>query len=160
MHRVGERWRDAFVFFKHEDEGNGPALGAPAGQARRGGLAMTRMFVALGAISALLAVAAGAFGAHALRNRLVPDMQGVFETGARYHMTTPRAVRGAWAFTRWPGGPVIAAGWLFVAGTVLFSGSLYLLALTGQRWLGAITPLGGLAFILGWAALAWAALRS
>jgi uncharacterized membrane protein YgdD (TMEM256/DUF423 family) len=122
---------------------------------------MTRTFVALGAISALLAVAAGAFGAHALRTRLVPDMQTVFETAARYHMYHALALFvTAWAFTRWPGGPVIAAGWLFVAGTVLFSGSLYLLTLTGQRWLGAITPLGGLAFIAGWAALAWAALRS
>jgi uncharacterized membrane protein YgdD (TMEM256/DUF423 family) len=122
---------------------------------------MTRTFVALGAISALLAVAAGAFGAHALRTRLVPDMQTVFETAARYHMYHALALFVAgWAFTRWPGGPVIAAGWLFVAGTVLFSGSLYLLTLTGQRWLGAITPLGGLAFIAGWAALAWAALRS
>ena len=88
-------------------------------------------------------------------------MQTVFETGARYHMYHALALFvAAWAFTRWPGGPVIAAGWLFVAGTVLFSGSLYLLALTGQRWLGAITPLGGLAFIAGWAALAWAALRA
>ena len=122
---------------------------------------MTRTFVALGAISALLAVAAGAFGAHALRARLSPDMQAVFETGARYHMYHALALlAAAWAFTRWPGGPVVAAGWLFVAGTVLFSGSLYRLALTGQRWLGAITPLGGLAVILGWAALAWAALRS
>ena len=122
---------------------------------------MTRTFFALGALSALLAVAAGAFGAHALRARLVPDMQAVFETGARYHMYHALALFvTAGAFTRWPGGPVIAAGWLFVAGTVLFSGSLYLLALTGQRWLGAITPLGGLAFIAGWAALAWAALRS
>ena len=122
---------------------------------------MTRTFFALGALSALLAVAAGAFGAHALRGRLVPDMQTVFETGARYQMYHALALFvTAGAFTRWPGGPVIAAGWLFVAGTVLFSGSLYLLALTGQRWLGAITPLGGLAFILGWAALAWAALRS
>ena len=122
---------------------------------------MTRTFVALGAISALLAVAAGAFGAHALRARLVPDMQAVFETAARYHMYHALALFVAgWAFTRWPGGPVIAAGWLFVAGTVLFSGSLYLLALTGQRWLGAITPLGGLAFLAGWICLAWAALKS
>jgi uncharacterized membrane protein YgdD (TMEM256/DUF423 family) len=121
---------------------------------------MTRTFFALGALSALLAVAAGAFGAHALRARLVPDMQAVFETGARYHMYHALALLAtAWAFTRWPGGAVVAAGWLFVAGTALFSGSLYLLALSGQRWLGAITPLGGLAFIAGWAALAWAALH-
>ena len=122
---------------------------------------MERLFFALGALSALVAVAAGAFGAHALRNRLVPDMQGVFEVGARYHMYHALALlAAAWAVGRWPGGPAVAAGWLFVAGTLIFSGSLYLLALTGQRWLGAITPLGGLAFILGWAALAWAALRS
>jgi uncharacterized membrane protein YgdD (TMEM256/DUF423 family) len=122
---------------------------------------MERLFFALGALSALVAVAAGAFGAHALRNRLVPDMQGVFEVGARYHMYHALALlAAAWAVGRWPGGPAVAAGWLFVAGTLIFSGSLYLLALTGQRWLGAITPLGGLAFILGWAALAWSALRS
>ncbi len=121
---------------------------------------MDRVFVALGAISALVAVAAGAFGAHALRDRLAPEMLSVFEVGARYHMYHALALlAAAWAVGRWPGGAAVAAGWLFVAGTVVFSGSLYLLALTGQRWLGAVTPLGGLAFILGWAALAWAALR-
>jgi len=121
---------------------------------------MDRVFAALGAISALVAVAAGAFGAHALRDRLAPDMLSVFEVGARYHMYHALALlAAAWAVGRWPGGPAVTAGWLFVAGTLVFSGSLYLLALTGQRWLGAVTPLGGLAFILGWAALAWAALR-
>jgi len=121
---------------------------------------MDRVFFALGALSALLAVAAGAFGAHALRNRLVPDTLIVFETGARYHMYHALGLlAAAWAAARWPGGATTAAGWLFVAGTVIFSGSLYLLSFTGQRWLGAVTPLGGLAFILGWAALAWAALR-
>ena len=119
-----------------------------------------RLFFVLGAVSALLAVAAGAFGAHALRERLGPDLLGVFEAGARYHMYHALGLlAAAWAVSRWPGGPATAAGWLFVAGTVVFSGSLYLLALTGQRWLGAVTPLGGLAFILGWGALAWAALR-
>jgi uncharacterized membrane protein YgdD (TMEM256/DUF423 family) len=73
-----------------------------------------------------------------------------------YHALGLLAV--AWAATRWPGAGVTAAGWLFVAGTLLFSGSLYLLVLTGQRWLGAVTPLGGLAFLAGWAALAWSAL--
>ena len=121
---------------------------------------MDRVFFALGALSALVAVAAGAFGAHALRNRLVPDMLGAFEVGARYHMYHALALlAAAWAVGRWPGGAAVTAGWLFVAGTLIFCGSLYLLALTGQRWLGAVTPLGGLAFILGWAALAWAALR-
>jgi uncharacterized membrane protein YgdD (TMEM256/DUF423 family) len=121
---------------------------------------MDRVFFGLGALSALLAVAAGAFGAHALRNRLVPDTLVVFETSARYHMYHALGLlAAAWAVARWPGGAATAAGWLFVAGTVVFSGSLYLLSFTGQRWLGAVTPLGGLAFILGWAALAWAALR-
>jgi uncharacterized membrane protein YgdD (TMEM256/DUF423 family) len=121
---------------------------------------MDRLFFGLGALSALLAVAAGAFGAHALRNRLAPDTLGIFEVGARYHMYHALGLlAAAWAVSRWPGGATTAAGWLFVAGTVIFSGSLYLLSFTGQRWLGAVTPLGGLAFILGWAALAWAALR-
>jgi uncharacterized membrane protein YgdD (TMEM256/DUF423 family) len=112
---------------------------------------MDRAFFALGALSALVAVAAGAFGAHALRARLVPDMLSVFEVGARYHMYHALGLlAAAWAVGRWPGSPAVAAGWLFVAGTLVFSGSLYLLALTGQRWL---------AFMLGWAALAWTALR-
>lgn len=121
---------------------------------------MDRVFFALGSLSALTAVAAGAFGAHALRSRMAPDMLGVFEVGARYHMYHALGLlAAAWAVSRWPGGAAATAGWLFVAGTIIFSGSLYLLSLTGQRWLGAITPLGGLAFIVGWGALAWAALR-
>lgn len=121
---------------------------------------MDRVFFGLGALSALVAVAAGAFGAHALRTRLTPDTLGIFEVGARYQMYHALGLlAAAWAVARWPGGATTAAGWLFVAGTVIFSGSLYLLSFTGQRWLGAVTPLGGLAFILGWAALAWAALR-
>jgi uncharacterized membrane protein YgdD (TMEM256/DUF423 family) len=121
---------------------------------------MDRVFFGLGALSALLAVAAGAFGSHALRNRLAPDTLGIFEVGVRYHMYHALALlAAAWAVSRWPGGAAVTAGWLFVAGTVIFSGSLYILSFTGQRWLGAITPLGGVAFILGWAALAWAAVR-
>jgi uncharacterized membrane protein YgdD (TMEM256/DUF423 family) len=114
-----------------------------------------RTFAAAGALSALIAVAAGAFGAHALRARLAPDLLAVFETGARYQMYHALALFVvAWAATRWPVGAVRASGWLFVAGTVVFSGSLYLLSLTGTRWFGAITPLGGALFIAGWAALA------
>lgn len=121
---------------------------------------MQRTFLALGSISALLAVAAGAFGAHALEARLAPDLLAVFETGARYQMFHALGLLGvAWAASRLSGGPAAAAGWLFVAGTILFSGSLYLLALTGERWLGAVTPVGGVAFLAGWACLAWAALR-
>jgi len=115
-----------------------------------------RTFLALGAVSAALAVGLGAFAAHGLRGRLGPDALTTFETGARYHMYHALGLLAvAWAASRWPGGATAAAGWLFVAGTVLFSGSLYLLSVTGQRWLGAVTPLGGLAFILGWLALAW-----
>jgi uncharacterized membrane protein YgdD (TMEM256/DUF423 family) len=116
---------------------------------------MDRLFAALGSASACIAVAAGAFGAHALRARLPSDLLAVFETGARYQMYHALALLlVAWAATRWPVPPVRAAGWLFVAGTVVFSGSLYLLALTGVRALGAVAPLGGLAFLAGWLALA------
>lgn len=121
---------------------------------------MERTFLVLGALSGAIAVAAGAFGAHALKARLSPDLLAVFETGARYQMFHALGlVAAAWAAARFPGGAASAAGWLFLAGTVLFSGSLYVLALSGVRWLGAVTPLGGVAFIAGWIALAWAALR-
>ncbi len=119
---------------------------------------MTRAFFVLGALSAGMAVVLGAFGAHALRGRLAADMLAVFEVGVRYQMYHALALLAvAWAYARWPGTAMIVAGWLFVLGTVIFSGTLYLLALTGQKWLGAITPLGGVAFILGWIVLAWAA---
>jgi uncharacterized membrane protein YgdD (TMEM256/DUF423 family) len=119
---------------------------------------MDRTFFAIGALSAALGVAAGAFGAHALRGRLTPDLLSVFETGVRYHLIHAVALLiAAWAATRWPGLATTAAGWLFLAGTFLFSGSLYGLSLSGIRGLGAITPVGGVAFIAGWLALAWAA---
>jgi len=122
---------------------------------------MDRTFLSLGALSAALAVAAGAFGAHALKARLPPDLLAVFDTGARYHLFHALGLIGvAWAASRFPGAAVTWAGWLLVAGTVLFSGSLYALALTGVRALGAITPLGGVAFIAGWLCLAWAAWRA
>ncbi|HEY9506184.1 MAG TPA: DUF423 domain-containing protein [Gemmatimonadales bacterium] len=121
---------------------------------------MDRLFFALGSVSALVAVAAGAFGAHGLRARLTPDLLAVFETGARYQMYHALALLAVgWALTRWPGPWPVRAGWLFVAGTVLFSGSLYVLALTGARWLGAITPLGGVAFLAGWTCLLLGLLR-
>ena len=119
-----------------------------------------RLFVALGAMSAFVAVAAGAFGAHALKARLAPDLLAVFEVAVRYQMYHALAlIACAWAFGRWPGALVSSAGWLFVAGTIVFSGSLYALSLTGVRWLGAITPIGGLAFLAGWLCLAGAAMR-
>jgi uncharacterized membrane protein YgdD (TMEM256/DUF423 family) len=119
---------------------------------------MDRLFFGVGALSALISVAAGAFGAHALRARLDPAALAVFETGARYQMYHALALLAVgWAASRWPGPWAGRAGWLFVAGTLLFSGSLYALALTGIRWLGAITPLGGAAFLAGWLCLALAA---
>ncbi|MGB7211998.1 MAG: DUF423 domain-containing protein [Gemmatimonadales bacterium] len=121
---------------------------------------MDRTFAALGALSAAIAVAAGAFGAHALKGHLSPDDLAVFETSARYQMYHALALLAvAWAASRWPGGAMNAAGWLFVIGTLLFSGSLYALALSGVRWLGAVTPLGGLAFLAGWLCLAVGAWR-
>lgn len=119
---------------------------------------MDRLFFSLGAGSALISVAAGAFGAHALRGRLSTEYLAVFETAARYQMYHALGLLAvAWALGRWPAGMAQWAGWLFVVGTVLFSGSLYALALTGSRWLGAITPLGGVAFLLGWICLALSA---
>ncbi|HEY8477334.1 MAG TPA: DUF423 domain-containing protein [Chloroflexota bacterium] len=122
---------------------------------------MDRLFLGVGAALAFLAVAAGAFGAHGLRGRLSPEDLGTFETGVRYHMYHALALLAvAWVASRTSGAAVAVAGALFVAGIVLFSGSLYLLSLTGTRWLGAITPFGGLAFLLGWLALLWIALRA
>ena len=121
---------------------------------------MERIFFTIGSILAFLGVAAGAFGAHGLRGRVSPELIDVFETAARYHIYHALGLLAvAWAVSRWPGTATTAAGWLFLAGVVLFSGSLYLMTFTGMRWLGAITPLGGVAFLAGWAALAWAAWR-
>ena len=121
---------------------------------------MERVFFALGGLGGLTAVALGAFAAHGLKGKLPADLFDVFEVGARYHMYHALALLGvAWAITRWPGTATTAAGWFFVAGIVLFSGSLYALALTGVRTLGAITPLGGVCFLVGWALIAWAAWR-
>ena len=121
---------------------------------------MDRLFFIIGSTSALVAVAAGAFGAHALRARLTPDLLAVFETGARYQMYHAFALlASAWAVTRWPGPWPVRAGWLFLIGTIVFSGSLYALALSGVRWLGAVTPLGGAAFLAGWLCLLLAAAR-
>jgi uncharacterized membrane protein YgdD (TMEM256/DUF423 family) len=112
-------------------------------------------FARLGALSALLAVAAGAFGAHALRDRLAPDLLTVFETGARYQMYHALAlILTGLELERSDARALRAAGWLFVAGTLVFSGSLYALALSGVRVLGAVTPLGGVAFMAGWVAFA------
>lgn len=122
--------------------------------------AMDRIFFALGALSALIGVAAGAFGAHGLEGRIPVDRLRIWETAAHYQLVHALALLAvAWAATRWPGTATHAAGSLFVAGTALFCGSLYILSFTGIRWLGAVTPFGGLAFLAGWACLAWVALR-
>lgn len=114
---------------------------------------MNRIMVAAGAINAAIAVAAGAFAAHALRERLDARALEVFDTGARYQMYHALAmVLCGLMAARTP-------GWIFQAGIVLFSGSLYALALTDVKALGAITPFGGLAFLVGWAWLAVAMLR-
>ena len=130
---------------------------APAGHVA----AMFRFAWIIGSISAFLGVAAGAFGAHALKARVDPDMLLVFETGVRYQLIHAIALLavGLAAAHRPAGRWSIPVG-LFVAGTVLFSGSLYALALSGIRWLGAVTPLGGVCFLLGWLALTWIALRA
>lgn len=121
---------------------------------------MDRLFFALGALSALVGVAAGAFGAHGLEARISPDRLEIWKTAAHYQLIHALGLLAVgWAVTRWPTALAGTAGWLLVAGTVLFSGSLYALSLTGVRWLGAITPFGGLAFLAGWACLAWVALR-
>jgi uncharacterized membrane protein YgdD (TMEM256/DUF423 family) len=121
---------------------------------------MERIFVILGSLSGLIAVATGAFGAHSLRDRLSADLLATFETGVRYQMYHALALLFvAWAATRWTNSLTTVAGWLFVVGTLIFSGSLYALSLSGARWLGAITPLGGVAFLGGWICLALAAWR-
>ena len=131
-----------------------------------------KTFLVLGATFGLIGVALGAFGSHALRSKLPPDRAGAFETGVRYQMWHALAlfalvIVDAWiptspgsTFTtlaeRETGWPLLAAGWLFVAGIVLFSGGLYALAVTGRRTWGAVTPFGGACLLLGWASLLFA----
>jgi uncharacterized membrane protein YgdD (TMEM256/DUF423 family) len=112
-----------------------------------------RTFLAIGGVAALLAVALGAFGAHALKSRVPPEMLAVWHTGVEYHVYHALALLAVGilaihlpdsALLRW-------SGWLMLAGIVVFSGSLYLLAVSGERWLGAVTPVGGLAFLAAWA---------
>lgn len=123
---------------------------------------MDRSLGVLGCLFGFVAVAAGAFGAHALKDRLPADLLAIFETGARYHLAHAVALLFA-ALLAGRGGAAgrraRAAGWLFVAGIVVFSGSLYALALSGVRAWGAVTPVGGVAFLAGWAVLAWAVAR-
>jgi uncharacterized membrane protein YgdD (TMEM256/DUF423 family) len=139
-----------------------------------------RRIIAVGAISAGLAVAVGAFGAHALEGRVNADMLANYETGARYHFYHSLGLIAVGLMALLHGAPAGGTGdrsnggngahpyaglsrlrWsaaLMLTGIVLFSGSLYTMALTGLGWLGAVTPLGGVAFLAAWALLAWAAL--
>ncbi len=119
-----------------------------------------RLWLILGAASAFLSVAAGAFGAHALRARLAPDLLTIFETGARYHMYHSLGLIAIGLLSQARPSPLLSgAGGAMLAGILLFSGSLYALALSGVRALGAITPLGGLGFLVGWGLFALAAWR-
>lgn len=121
---------------------------------------MSRTFFALGALLGGLAVVLGAFGAHALAGRLSTERLDIYHIATRYQMYHALALMAAaWAVDRWPGHAAATAGWLFIAGIIVFCGSLYLLAFGAPRWFGAITPIGGLAFIAGWIALALAAWR-
>lgn len=115
-----------------------------------------RILAVIGAAYAFLGVAAGAFGAHALRARVSADLLAVFETAVRYQMYHALAILiVAVALGRWAGPQAVWAGWLFVGGIAVFSGTLYLLVLTGARWWGAITPVGGVTLLAGWACFAW-----
>ena len=120
-----------------------------------------KLFLVLGCIAALLAVAFGAFGAHALKARIAPDLMSVYRTGVEYHFyhALGMILVGLAAFHLPESAWLRAAGWAMLAGVVLFSGSLYLLAFTGVGWLGAITPVGGAAFIAAWALFAVAAIK-
>ncbi len=121
---------------------------------------MDRSFFALGAVLGALGVAAGAFGAHALAGKLAADRLELFELAARYQMIHALAlIAAAWAAQRWPSGITSAAGWLFVAGVVIFCGTIYALAFGAPRILGAVTPIGGMSLIIAWVLLAVAALK-
>ncbi|MEX1020995.1 MAG: DUF423 domain-containing protein [Litorilinea sp.] len=122
---------------------------------------MEKTFIMLASLFGGLAVAFGAFGAHALSDRLSASLLNTFEIGVRYQFYHALAlIAVVVVLGRWPQSvAAVWAGWLFVAGILIFSGSLYILVFSGIRWLGAITPIGGVAFIAGWALLAWTAWR-
>lgn len=117
---------------------------------------MAKLFITLASLSGMLAVAFGAFGAHALKNRLDEYALGVYQTAVQYHFYHSLALLavGVIALSQPQTALLKSSGWLFLLGILIFSGSLYLLSFSGLKWLGAITPLGGLAFIAGWACLA------
>ena len=121
---------------------------------------MDRVLYVCAGLAGFVGVALGAFAAHGLKARLAPEMLAVFETAVRYQMYHVFALcAAAWAWARWHTRIFAVAGLMFIAGIAIFSGSLYLLALTGTRWLGAVTPFGGVAFLAGWLCLAVGAWR-
>ncbi len=117
-------------------------------------------WIRMGSILMFVGVALGAFGAHALRGRLSPEMLAVFETGVRYHFYHALGLFVvAWLAEAHPSGLISGAGWAFAFGILVFSGSLYVLSMTGIRWWGAVTPIGGVAFLAGWLLLAVASFK-
>lgn len=123
---------------------------------------LSKLFMLLGSLNAMLAVMLGAFAAHGLKKSLTADLVAVFSTGVQYHFYHALGLLavGFIATVTPPSAWLKLSGWLMLAGIVLFSGSLYLLALTDIRWLGAITPFGGICYIAAWAALAVALFRN
>ncbi|MDF1764932.1 MAG: DUF423 domain-containing protein [Gammaproteobacteria bacterium] len=123
---------------------------------------MPNLFLFLAGVSGFLGVGIGAFGAHALKDKLTPELAATFQTGVQYHLIHTLALFGVGLLVLLMPQASLArtSGWLFTVGIVLFSGSLYTLALSGVRWLGAITPLGGLCFLAAWGILAWLALST
>ena len=123
---------------------------------------MPNLFLFLAGVSGFLGVGIGSFGAHALKDKLTPELAATFQTGVQYHLIHTLALFGVGLLVLLMPQASLArtSGWLFTVGIVLFSGSLYTLALSGVRWLGAITPLGGLCFLAAWGILAWIALST
>lgn len=120
-----------------------------------------RALAVCAALNMVVAVSAGAFGAHGLKRVLSADMLIVWQTAVTYHLIHGLSILAiAIAVPRMPTNTMALAGWMMFAGIVMFSGSLYALATTGQRWLGPVTPLGGVAFMAGWIMVAWTAWRS
>ncbi len=124
--------------------------------------ASAKIFVILGAVNAFLAVGLGAFGAHGLRAKLTPDLLAVYKTGVEYHFYHALGLLAVGLIAQHlpQVGLVRASGWTMLVGILIFSGTLYLLSITGVRWLGAITPIGGTAFLISWGMLVWAVARS
>lgn len=122
----------------------------------------TKLFLILGAVNAFLSVGLGAFGAHGLKAKLAPDLLAVYKTGVEYHFYHALGLMAVGLVAaQFPQSALVrGSGWAMLAGIVIFSGSLYILSITGVRWLGAVTPIGGVAFLVAWALLAVGVARS